>query len=117
MSANNFDAIRKAPAQTTEELSQEALEWLSQLPRGVDPKALISKFPRIVNRIASLWKMPLQCEKYLDELIFDTREGKRQGFPPEVAFELAYLKTLVGDILDQRRIAMNPNYVNIWKNV
>lgn len=116
MSADNPDALRRT-LNTQETLSDEAAQWLAQLPNNVQPNALLQKFPRIVNRIAALWGKPLQCEKYLNELIFDTREGTRQGFPPEVAFEISCLKALVNDALEKRRAEHNPNYVNVWLDV
>ena len=95
-------------------LTAEARDWLASLPRNVRPKMLMLKFPRIINEISRMWPRPMQCEKYLDELLFDTRDGTRQGFPAEIAFELSYLKTLVQDLINQRRIAANPNYINVW---
>lgn len=69
---------------------KELLPWLKQLPPEVRPKELIVQYARIANRIAHLWKHPLVCEKYLNELMLDER-GTRKGFPPEVALELVAL--------------------------
>jgi hypothetical protein len=96
-----------------EELSPTTVTWLAELPRSVQPNALSEQFPRILNRVAELWEMPLRCEKYLDQLLFDTRDGTRQGFAPQVAFEISYLKALVGDIIDARRNALSLNHVNV----
>ena len=106
-----------SPSTSTEKLRDETITWLAQLPRNVQPTALVDQFPRIANRIAELWEMPLRCEKYVDELLFDTRDNSRQGFPPEVAFEISYLKALISDIMDRRRKALNPNYVNVWNGI
>ena len=114
MSGIYTKALRSIDDRPVVVLNDEAREWLAQLPRNVRPNLLMLKYPRIVNRVASLWSRPVQCEKYLDELLFDTRDGTRQGFPAAIAFELSYLKTLVHDLIMQRRIANNPNYVNIW---
>ena len=85
------------------------MTWLAQLPRGVQPNKLVQNFPRIVNRIAERWAMPVRCEKYMDELLFDTRNGQRQGFAPDIVFEISYLKSLISDIIERRRRAFNPN--------
>ena len=65
--------------------------WIAQLPAEVRPKSLIIQYPRIANRLAELWRHPIACEKYLNELMIDGR-GDRQGFPSEVAQELAALQ-------------------------
>ena len=106
-----------SPSTSTEKLRDETITWLAQLPRNVQPTALVEQFPRIANRIAELWAMPLRCEKYVDELLFDTRDNTRQGFPPQVAFEISYLKALISDIMERRRQALNPNYVNVWNGI
>ena len=102
-------------SQMSQEISQKTVTWLAQLPRGVQPTALVQHFPRITNRIAELWELPVPCEKYLNELLFDTRDGTRAGFAPEIAFEISYLKALMTDIIERRRQALNPGYVNIWE--
>ncbi len=102
---------------STEVLRPETVTWLAQLPRNVHPNALVQNFPRIANRIAELWGTPLRCEKYLDELLFDTRDNKRQGFPPEIAFQISYLKALISDIMERQIQALNPNYVNVWSDI
>lgn len=116
MSENQSQAGRTL-SPSIEVLHPETIAWLGQLPRNVQPNDLVQNFPRIANRIAELWERPLQCEKYIDELLFDTRDNKRQGFPPKIAFEISYLKALVSDIMERRRQALNPNYVNVWNDI
>ena len=72
-------------------LSAVTVNWMQQLPPGLQPRLLSQHFPRIANRVAELWRRPLHCERYLDDLVLDTRGG-RQGFPPPVAREIAALK-------------------------
>lgn len=91
---------------------KELMPWIQQLPMAVRPKELIIQFARIANRLAELWSYPKECEKYLNELMIDER-GTRQGFPPEVAQELAALhahfnthvlpnhRTIWGDLIDE----------------
>ena len=116
MSENQSQAAR-TPSTSTEVLRPETVAWLGQLPRNVHPNALVQNFPRIANRIAQLWETPLRCEKYLDELLFDTRDNNRKGFPPEIAFQISYLKALISHIMECRKQALNPNYVNVWNDI
>jgi hypothetical protein len=74
-----------------QELMPETFKWLAMLPASVRPKKLPALYPRIANRIAALWTRPLQCERYLDELMLDQR-GSREGFQPGVGAEIAALK-------------------------
>jgi hypothetical protein len=115
--SENQSQVSRVPGTSTEELRDETVTWVAQLPRDVQPKALVQHFPRIANRIAELWETPLRCEKYLEELLFDTRNNTRQGFPAQIAFEISYLKALMSDIMERRRKALNPNYVNVWNGV
>jgi len=73
------------------ELNSIAKAWLETLAEPDRPKELVRRFPRIVNRIARLWKIPLQMDRCFDDLLTDNR-GNRQGFPLPVLSELASLK-------------------------
>jgi hypothetical protein len=64
---------------------------LDKLPEDIRPKVTVEKFPRIVNKLGTLWKRPDEFVTYLDELLVDKR-GKRKGFPLSVALELASVK-------------------------
>jgi hypothetical protein len=88
-SAVDWEKRRKA--QGAEALSTATIQWLVKLPPHVQPRHLQVKYPRIANKLASLWSQPAQCEPYLDELITDKRGG-RKGFPLGVAQELATLR-------------------------
>ena len=48
------------------------------------------QFPRIYNTIETLWGYP-ELQHYLKKIIIDDRDGTRQGFPAEVARELAFI--------------------------
>ncbi len=74
-------------------LSDDAVEWLAALPEDFRPAALAERFPRIVNRLAQLWRDPGLTEHLLDELVVPRRPG-RQGFPPEVTVDLQSLQVL-----------------------
>lgn len=78
-------------ASSPEQLSVASFKWIATLPANVRPHALARAYPRIANRLAEIWHRPVQCEKYLDDLVWD-RRGNRQGFPPPIAAEIAALK-------------------------
>lgn len=73
-----------------EPLSDEATAWMIELPDAVRPRQLALRYARIANRIAELWKEPVKCERFLDDLMTDQRGG-RKGFPLAIASELATL--------------------------
>ncbi len=56
------------------------------------PEQLAKQYVRILQKINELWGLPAAIT-YLDELIMPSRID-RQGFPPDVALELATLKQL-----------------------
>jgi hypothetical protein len=64
---------------------------LDKLPEDIRPNLTAEKFPRVVNKLGTLWKRPDEFVEYLDELLVDKR-GKRKGFPLSVALELASVK-------------------------
>jgi hypothetical protein len=56
------------------------------------PHGLERQFPRIFEKIMSLWDSP-ELDAYLAELMMTTRSN-RQGFPQEVASDIIYLHML-----------------------
>jgi len=56
------------------------------------PHALEKQFPRIFEKIMSLWDLP-ELDAYLADLMMTTRSN-RQGFPREVASDIIYLHML-----------------------
>lgn len=87
----SWETRRKPPHDVDQDLAKQAFQWLATLPKDTRPTALALQFPRIANRLAEIWKRPLQCERYLDELMID-RRGGRQGFPSDVAADIAKVK-------------------------
>jgi hypothetical protein len=85
------DHERQRAPQPAESLRTTTMQWLLKLPTAVQPRQLQVRYPRIANRLASLWPEPARCEPYLDELITDKRGG-RKGFPLAVAQEIATLR-------------------------
>jgi len=78
-------------------LLDATVAWLEELPYAVRPNELASRFPRIANSIADLWRRVARCEEYLDSLVVDQR-GDRKGFPHAVAQELATLRSLYAEL-------------------
>ena len=66
--------------------------WLAHLPDAARPAELAQRYPRIANELCRLWKQPAQWERYMTELLIVRSAGRqRQGFPAQVASELAAL--------------------------
>ena len=57
------------------------------------PMALESRFPRVLEKMFQLWETP-DIDAYFHELMMDTRDGHRQGFPPDVASEILRLSLI-----------------------
>jgi hypothetical protein len=56
------------------------------------PHALEKQFPRIFEKIMSLWDSP-EVDAFLADLMMTTRSN-RQGFPQDVASDIIYLHML-----------------------
>ncbi len=78
-------------AEPANQLLPLSVKWLETLPQGVRPKALVSRFPRIVNLLALEWSKPAACGAYFDQLLAD-RRSNRQGFPADVYCDLLVLQ-------------------------
>jgi hypothetical protein len=89
-------------------LSQQAVSWLLALPEAVRPTKLAASYPRVVNRLCQLWRRPVEMDRYFEDLMID-RRGGRQGFPLNVAQELASLS-------DYYRRDVFPVRQTIWYN-
>lgn len=103
------DPTNRAKQDAPDALDADAVVWLNELPDTVRPKRTCGRFPRIVNRLAVLWNNPERCSGYFDELLLD-RRGDRQGFPMEIAFELAALKNFF-------ETAVHPSHQTIWDDI
>ena len=82
----------RRPAEPEPTLNAETARWLSALPVPVRPRQLCAAHVRVVNEIARRWRDPDGCLAYLNDVLVDKR-GTRQGFPIEIALELARLKS------------------------
>jgi len=74
---------------------------------AIYPHVLEAKFPRVFNQILELWETP-QIDPYLQDLLMNSRDGDRAGFPPEAAKEIFRLGNLASELhrLDQE--------INVW---
>jgi hypothetical protein len=61
------------------------------------PTQLAQRFPHIVTRLVELWETPDEARSYFKALLLTDRPN-RQGFPPEVYFELFALSNLYDDL-------------------
>src|ERR1700693_2578931 len=86
----DYSKRRHQPEKDDLELSAAGLAWLTSIEESARPIKLAAAFPRIVNRMAKLWKTPREMARCFDELLEDTR-GNRQGFPLNILMELSTL--------------------------
>lgn len=100
------EIIARRRPQLPEVLTGDTIQWLAGLPPDVRPGALPIQYVRIANRLARVWPDAYACLAYLDDLLID-RRGGRQGFPFEVALELAGLK-------DHYETVVHPTAQTAW---
>jgi len=79
------------PEVSAADLTREAVRLLLALDATRSVRALPSKYPHVLNRVASLWSAPAEAARCLEELLLTSRSG-RQGFPPAVIAELVLLQ-------------------------
>ena len=90
MTPVDYSKRRHQPEKDDLELSAAGQALLASIEESARPKELSAAFPRIVNHMAKLWKMPREMDRYFGELLTDTR-GKRQGFSLDILMELSTL--------------------------
>src|SRR5258708_39146456 len=87
----DYSKRRHQPEKDDLELSAAGLTWLASIEQPARPIKLAAAFPRIVNRMAKLWKQPREMDRYFEERLADT-PGNRKGFAPNILMELTTLK-------------------------
>ncbi len=87
---SNVLAPNEPPA-TGADLSREAVRLLLALDATRTVRALPSKYPHVLNQLASVWSVPAAAQRCLEELLLTSRSS-RQGFPPAVIAELVLLQ-------------------------
>src|SRR5882762_7895208 len=88
----DYSKRRHQPEKDDLKLSAAGLSWLASIEQPARPIRLAAAFPRIVNRMAKLWKMPREMDRYFEELLADTR-GNRKGFSLKILMELSTLRS------------------------
>src|SRR5260221_76801 len=91
MTKADYSKRRHQPEKDDLELGAAGQAWLGSIEESIRPMQLAAAFPRIVNRMAKLWKAPREMDRYFEELLTDTRQN-RQGFPLKILIELGTLK-------------------------
>ena len=87
-----YSERRGASEDDSAELDAAAQALLTSIEESARPKELAAAFPRIVNRMASLWRTPRQMNRYFEQLLTDSRGGIREGFSLGILMELTTLK-------------------------
>jgi hypothetical protein len=87
-----FTHMRKDSNPAPVKLLDTTATWILSIPAEFRPMALAKKYPRIANVLAKAWPYPVVFEDRLKEFTLDDR-SPRQGFPLDVAMDLANLKT------------------------
>ena len=85
------EVVLKLAGEHRKEYPQFGQELDAQIESSLDQnesfQTIAARFPRIAKRLRLAWGSK-EFRRYVDELLNDTRGGKRQGFPPEVLFAL-----------------------------
>jgi len=63
---------------------------LETLETNINYNTLRNAFPHIAERLQVFWGHP-EFFNYINNLIYDTRDGGRKGFPPEIFMALHQL--------------------------
>src|SRR5712692_11375599 len=106
MTQADYSKRRHQPEKDDLELGPAGQALLASIEQSARPMGLAAAFPRIVNRMAKLWKMPREMDRYFEELLTDTR-GKRKGFPLNILMELSTLN-------DYYKTKMRTGKRDIW---
>ena len=102
----DYSRRRHQPEEDDLELSAAGQALLVSIEEQARPKVLAASFPRIVNRMAKLWKIPREMDRYFEDLLADTR-GNRKGFPLNLLMELSTLK-------DYYKAKVFPTRRDVW---
>jgi len=82
--------VKPQPRGGPQSLYPQTIEWVRSLPREIRPLHVVKYFPHVANKLYLTWNSPEHFERCIRDLMLDTRGG-RQGFPPDVAADLATL--------------------------
>src|SRR5262245_21197003 len=77
----DWSKVRRA--RPLDQLLPSTAEWARRLPEAIKAPNLVSRYPRVANRLAFAWQDPRAVDDVFDDVLID-RRGGRQGFPPDV---------------------------------
>src|SRR5260370_7851110 len=66
--AMDYSKRRHQPEKDDVELSAAGQALLAYIEESARPKELAAAFPRILNHMAKLWKMPREMDPYFEDL-------------------------------------------------
>ena len=87
----DYSKLRSQQEKDKLEIGSAGRALLASIEESARPKELAELFPRIINRMAELWRKPHQMNSYFEELLTSNREI-RKGFPFSILEELCTLK-------------------------
>jgi len=87
------DHYEKFAAEMRCNFNVQAVEWASTDSKNSSRQTL-EDYPHVAAYLQNIW-LDDKCRSYLSELLFDHREGTREGFPQKVAEEVLLLLAIV----------------------
>ena len=87
----DYGKLRNQQEKEKLEISSAGWALLASIEESARPKELAELFPRIINRMAELWRNSRQMNLYFEELLTSNRLA-RKGFPLSIIQELCTLK-------------------------
>jgi hypothetical protein len=87
-SSGNQEEFKEAAEKLRQNFNIQAENW-AKASAGEAPT--LEHFSRVSEHIQQAWSRPAECIDYLRNLLEDTREGSRAGFPQAVAEEILLL--------------------------
>src|SRR5438270_195195 len=104
----DYSKRRHQPEKDDLELNPAGEALLAYIEESARPKELAAAFPRIVNHMAKLWKIPREMNRYFEELLTDTRgrRGLRHADAAEGAVDPVHAELLERGRVRQQRVAL-----------
>lgn len=87
-----WESLRHLNELKDQDLLESTYHWFAKLPTELKPWELARYFPRVTNQLAEIWSRPVDCAKFLGQLLLDDR-GSRKGFPENVVREIMSLQS------------------------
>ena len=87
-------------------MNQRFLDILGE-KSALYPHVLEAKFPRVFLKLTELWETQM-IEEYLRDLILNSRDVDRDGFPPDAAIEILRLSSYYNELHELDR------HIDVW---